>query len=153
MSEDINNSFYEVETKKIYNSEKFREAALHWEKYGYYTAAPRGTTDYKKYWDEQLRRCIHGYTAPDGDYISGYFYFYLNFTRIIVTKQIKKIDAKGKVKKVTTRLESFPDFYDYDWAYFNAVEQAENEGVHLTVLKKRGAGYSFKGGSMLCRNF
>ncbi len=29
-------------------------------------------------WDEESRRCVDGYTADDGDFISGYNYFYLN---------------------------------------------------------------------------
>jgi len=37
--------------KKIYNTDKFRQAALFFEKNGCYTLAPRGTTDYIKYWD------------------------------------------------------------------------------------------------------
>lgn len=142
-----------VKPKFITNSNKFREAAIHYDKYGYYTAAPKGTTEYKKYWDRELERCINGYEAPDGDFISGYFYFYLNYSRIQVVKEIEIKGRNGKIKKVATRFESFPKFYDYDWEYFNAVEEAEAEGKHITVLKKRGAGYSFKGASMLNRNF
>lgn len=51
------------------------------------------------------------------------------------------------------RLFRFPDFWDYDWFYYNAIEQAEDEGKHMVVLKARARGYSFKGASMLCRNY
>ena len=144
---------YEVVVDKVVNSDKFREAAIHFTKFGYYTAAPRGTTEYKKYWDRELKRCIHGFTSDDGEFISGYFYFYLNYSRIIVTKEEHITDVKGKNRRRAARIESFPDFYDYDWAYFNAIEEAENQGKHMVVLKKRGAGYSYKGSSMLNRNF
>ena len=144
---------YEVVVPIVVNSDKFREAALHFTKFGYYTAAPRGTTEYKKYWDRELYRCVHGFTSDDGEFISGYFYFYLNYSRIIITKEEHIIDSKGKSRRRAARIESFPDFYDYDWAYFNAIEEAENEGKHMVVLKKRGAGYSYKGASMLNRNF
>jgi len=144
---------YEVKTIKRYDVDKFRPAAIVFEKNNYYTAAPRGTTEYKKFWDEELRRCIHGYITEDNDFISGYFYFYLNYSRIIITKEEYSIDRNGRQKRSAVRKESFPFFYDYDWAYYNAVEEAENQGKHLVVLKKRGAGYSFKGASMLVRNF
>ena len=65
-------------TKKIVNSDKFRQAAVHFQKYGYYTSAPKGTTEYIKYWEEEQKRSIEGYLAPDGDWCSGYNYFYLN---------------------------------------------------------------------------
>jgi len=144
---------YEVVVKRIDDSSKFRQAALRFEKLNYYTAAPRGTTEYKKFWDEELSRCIKGYTAPDGDSISGYHYFYLNYSRIMVAKEKEIIDRRGQKRKTMDRFEAFPDFYDYDWAYFNAVEEAEIQQKHIVVLKKRDAGYSFKGASMLCRNF
>lgn len=144
---------YTVEVKKRYNTDKFRQAAIHFEKHGYYTAAPRGTTEYKKFWDTELERCIFGYTSEDDDYISGYFYFYLNYTRIITTREIITRGKNNRERKVRTRVESFPDFWDYDYTYFETIEEAEEKGTHLVVLKKRGAGYSFKGASMLCRNF
>lgn len=146
-------SMFEVKVVKRYDISKFRPSAATFEKYGYYTAAPRGTTEYKKFWDGEMRRCIYGYTTEDGDFISGYHYFYLNFSRIIITREEYITDRFGKQKRIARRIESFPLFYDNDWAYFNTVEEAENQGKHLTVLKKRGAGYSFKGASMLVRNF
>jgi hypothetical protein len=144
---------YEVKIKNINDSDKFRQSAIHFTKFGYYTAAPRGTSEYKKYWDEELKRCIYGFEAEDGDHISGYFYFYLNYCRISVTKEDYIKDGKGISRRRSYRFESFPDFYDYDWTYFNSVEEAEECGKHMVVLKKRGAGFSYKGASMLCRNF
>jgi len=137
---------YEIQVQKIKDSNKFREAAIRFKKYGAYTAAPKGTKAYLDYWKEERRRCIEGYTAPDGDSITGYHYFYLNYCQII----LNKVDEKTG-KKIRTR--DFPFFYDYDKSYFDTIEEAERQGKHLVVIKKRGAGYSYKGGSMLCRNF
>jgi len=120
---------------------------------GFYTAAPRGTTAYREYWDEESRRCVEGYTASDGDHITGYNYFYLNYCQIILVKEKEVILGNGKKKKVKVRRRDFPRFYDWDYYFFNAIEQAEKEGKHLVVLKARGKGYSFKCASMLCRNF
>lgn len=144
---------YNINVPKCDDSNKFRQAAINFETYGYYTSAPVGTTAYMNYWDEELRRCIFGFTSDDGEWISGYFYFYLNYTRIIVTKEKITTDRYGRVRRVADRPESFPKYYDYDRAYFDAIEEAEQKGKHLVTIKKRGAGYSFKGASMLCRNF
>lgn len=43
--------------KKIVNSDKFRQAALFFEKNGCYTFAPEGTTDYFNYWKQEQQRC------------------------------------------------------------------------------------------------
>ena len=144
---------YKVHVVHETNADKFRPAALRFEKNGYYTSAPPGTTAFMQFWDEELGRCIHGYTTPDGEYITGYFYFYLNYSRIIKTEEVKKMQPNGKMKTMVRRIESFPRYYDYDRAYFEAIEEAEQNGRHLVVIKKRGAGYSYKGGSMMCRNF
>lgn len=144
---------YRVEVKRLDNYHKFTEAADTFKELGYYTAAPKGTREYRDYWLEQLNRCVHGFSADDGDYITGYYYFYLNFCPILQTKEVKYKDNKGNAYIKKERVRDFPLFYDYDRAYFDAIEMAERSYKHLSVLKKRGAGYSFKGGSMLCRNF
>nr|UWI13291.1 MAG: Hom-end-associated Hint [Bacteriophage sp.] len=36
---------------------------------------------------------------------------------------------------------TFPDFWDYDYYYFNAVNEAHKQGKHLCVLKSRRKGY------------
>jgi len=144
---------YKIDVKNCGDTSKFRQAAINFDQFGYYTAAPVGTTAYMKFWDEELRRSIFGFGAPDGEYISGYFYFYLNYTRIIKTEEKETIDSAGKRHRVVKRVEGFPKFYDYDRSYFDAVEEAEQRGKHLVTIKKRGAGFSYKGASMLCRNF
>ena len=135
-------------TKKILNSNKFRQPAITFQQTGKYCNFASNTSEYYAYWDEQKRRCIDGYTADDGDYISGYNYFYLNFCPI--SRIVNKI-VNGKLKRVNE--VEFPDFWDYDYYYFNAVYEAEQQGKHLCVLKARRRGYSYKGGSMLCRNY
>ena len=144
---------YRVKVEHTINSDKFRQAAITYQKNGYYTAIPKGTTEHRKFWDEEYRRCLFGYSAEDGDFISGYFYFYLNYCPIIRTIIDNVKMANGSYREIIRRSREFPLFYDYDKAYFDTIEEAERTGKHLVVIKKRGAGYSFKGGSMLCRNF
>ena len=139
--------------KKICNSDKFRQAAIFFKEHGAYTLAPPGTTDYIKYWDEETNRCLYGYVAPDGDAISGYNYFYLNYSPIMKLSEVEYTDRYGNKRTRRERILEFPNFWDYDYYYFNAIEEAETEGKHLVVLKSRQRGYSFKGASMLVRNY
>jgi len=144
---------YVIEPKRIENTNKFRQAAIHFQKYGYYTPSPINTTAYLDYWREERNRCIEGYYAEDGDWISGYHYFYLNYCPILLVKEKIITDAKGHTRKVVERKREFPDFWDSDHDYFMAIDIAQREGKHLVVLKAREKGYSYKGASMLCRNY
>ena len=139
--------------KKYTNTDQFRQAAIFFQKHGCYTEAPRGTTDYIQYWDRETQRCLKGYVAPDGQSISGYHYFYLNYFPILRLVEEEYTDRYGNVKKRFIRTTEFADFYDYDAYYFDAVEEAEDNGQHVAVLKARGRGYSFKSASMLVRNY
>lgn len=139
--------------QKVHNTEQFSEAANFFKNNKCYTFAPKGTTDYVQYWERETDRCLNGYTSPDGQYITGYHYFYLNYSPIMKIVQTKYTDKDGNVRTKRERILDFPRFWDYDWYYFNAIEQAEIEGKHMAVLKSRQRGYSFKGASMLVRNY
>ena len=135
--------------KKIVNSDKFRNPALTFIATGEYCHYPKGTSEYYNFWETEADKCINGFTSDDGDYITGYNYFYLNYCPI--QRIIYKHDKNDKLIK--TRELSFPDFYDYDYYYFSSIQEAEQEGKHMVVAKARRKGYSYKGGAMLCRNF
>lgn len=139
--------------QRLHDTDKFRQAAIFFQQHGCYTLAPRGTTDYNKYWEQETDRCLNGYTAPDGEGITGYNYFYLNYSPIMRLKEEEYTDREGNLRKRRQRILQFPSFWDYDYYYFCAIEQAELEGKHMAVLKCRQRGYSFKGGSMLVRNY
>lgn len=139
--------------KKIKNSSKFCQAAKFFNEHGCYTLAPRGTTDYIKYWDRETDRCLNGYVAPDGDSITGYHYFYLNYSPIMKLVEIEYTDRYGQKRTRRERIFDFPSFWDGDYYYFNAIEEAEQTGKHMAVLKCRQRGFSFKGASMLVRNY
>lgn len=139
--------------KRIYNSIKFSPAAEFFKKHKCYTLAPRGTTDYNTYWEQETDRCLNGYVAPDGDYITGYHYFYLNYSPIMKLEEVKYTDRNGNIRTRRERILDFPRFWDYDYYYYNAIEEAEDQGKHMSVIKSRQRGYSFKGASMLVRNY
>lgn len=139
--------------QKFHNTDKFRQAALYFMEHGTYTSAPPGTTDYVAYWDRETERCINGFTAEDGEYITGYHYFYLNYSPIYTIKAEQYTDRGGNKRTRRIRSLSFPSFWDYDAYYYYTIEAAEDVGKHLAVLKCRKRGYSFKGASMLVRNY
>ena len=62
-------------------------------------------------------------------------------------------DRYGVKRTRRERVFAFPNFWDGDKYYFDAIEEAEDQGKHMAVLKCRQKGYSFKGASMLVRNY
>lgn len=139
--------------KKILNSNKFRQACIQFQSTGSYCSYPSGTSEYYQFWDEEMNRCINGYTADDGDYITGYNYFYINYCPIQrIVHTVKKL-PDGTTKVIKTRSLQFPDFYDYDYYFFLAMAEAEEKGKHMCVLKSRRKGYSYKNAAMACRNY
>lgn len=132
------------------DTDYFRPAALKYEKDGVYTHLMPSRNPYSayvKHWNEEIRRCWYGYTREsDGEWITGYHYFYLNYCQIRSNRIIPG-------KKRVDRSMRFPDFYDGDYLFFHYMEYAREMGKHTCTLKKRGAGYSFKAGAKLARNF
>ena len=68
-------------------------------------------------------------------------------------EEVEYTDRYGNKRTRRERILEFPDFWILDYYYFNAVEEAEEAGKHLAVLKARQKGFSFKGASMLVRNY
>ena len=116
-----------------------------------YTKHPPGTTAYKQFWEEEERRCIHGYEPivdgkPCGVKITGEHYFYLNYCRI-------QLKIKDPVSGRTQKKEEFPAFLSMDYYWFHTLDRAENpekygkdlsEKSHLIMAKARRKGWSFK---------
>jgi len=133
----------------------FRAAALHFQEHGCYTRLmpnPHPRSDYMRYWLEEMRRCKEGYVRKkDGEWISGYYYWYLNYCPIMKTVTIE--DHSDSDLKRAERIFTFPDVWDSDYLYFHYLEQAEQRGLHAVVLKTRGRGFSYKGGGLMDRNY
>jgi hypothetical protein len=136
--------------KKFKDTERLSPAAGFFQENGYYCRHPFGTKGYYEHWDEERRRCMKGYTTPEGDItITGYHYFYLNYCVIRIAVDEKLDD--GTI--ISHRRTDFPRFYDSDYRYFHTVDTARKNNKHLSVLKARRKGYSYKAGAMLCRNY
>jgi hypothetical protein len=99
------------------NSSVFKEEGTFFDKNGYYCIDRPGTRGYKEYWDEQLKRCIEGYSVG-GAKITGHHYHYLNFLQINLTEQLG-----GKVGKKVVKT---PDFWDGDYNFYWSLEIARN---------------------------
>ena len=116
-------------------------------KYCPYYPSRSPNSPYKKFWDEEMRRCLEGYVRADGEWITGYYYYYLNYSPIMI---VKRLESTGKR---SVKFSGFPDVWDGDYMFFNYVEQAEERGLHGVIIKARRKGYSFKMASMLQRNY
>lgn len=132
------------------NMDFFRGAAIHFKTHGCYTKLHPNrnpNSEYYKHWKREAHRCRYGMIRPsDGEWIPGYYYFYLNYSPIL------KVETKAGSRRAS-RLEDFPNVYDGDYLFYHYLEQARNAGKHTATLKKRGSGFSFKGGSKMGRNF
>lgn len=116
-----------------------------------YIDAPRGTLEWKEYWDEQEYYCKNGYSVG-GVRITGEHYFYLNFCQIHLKETAEKENitkSRRKVEKKTT----FPAFWDSDYFYFHECEAARENGEHMIIVKPRRRGYSYKNAAKCAYNY
>jgi len=118
------------------NTEHYYKARTHYIKHGYYCPEVVNSKKYFSFWTEEAIKCIKG-VIIDGIYISGYYYFYLNYCPII-----------DMVKKS----QSFAEVWDSDLHFFLYVELCLIKGKHALVNKKRRWGLSFKVTSMIMRD-
>ena len=126
----------------------FREASLHYNKFRKYTNLypnPSPSSSYAKFWKEEARRCREGMIREsDGEWISGPYYFYLNYSPILRSTIIKG-------SRRAERTSGFPDVYDGDYLFFHYLNKCKEEGKHSVTLKRRGAGFSYKARAILAR--
>jgi hypothetical protein len=129
--------------------DEFTAVAQEFKKTGRYSRHDPNTLSGKRFWVEQAKRSLYGHHIGS-DFISGYNYFYLNFSPI---KKATSTEDNSKERVRGTLSFDFPNWWDFDKNYFDYLEEAEAAGEHASVLKCRRRGYSFKGGSMCNRNY
>ena len=117
----------------------------HFQTFNTYTKLPEGSPSWVSFWEEERRRCLEGYHIGS-DYITGYFYDYLNYSRITLLKS-----ESGSIK--ATEVIDFPEFWDGHKEFFDYCEEAENLGEHGMFYGSRGKSKSWIGASMLNRNY
>ena len=131
------------------NMDYFRQPALHFMKHGCYTfLRPNSNpnSEYRKFWDEEIRRCREGYVREsDGEWVTGFLYWFLNYCPMMVNKVIP-----GTRKAV--RVESFPFFFEGIYWRFHYLHQAREAGKHAIELAKRGCAKSYSLASIMSHN-
>ena len=136
------------------NMDFFRERALFFEKHGKYTHIrpnPNPKSEYAQFWKKEMYRWKYGLTREsDGEWISGGFYFYLNYSPIWINTEASKGSDGKKVRGI--RKKHFPNVWLGDYLFFHYLEQAREAGAHAKILKTRGVGASYKLASMSPRN-
>lgn len=129
----------------------FRPSALHFKKYGCYTnLTPNSNpnSEYGKWIREEIRRCYEGYVREsDGEWITGDYYFFLNYCPIQVSKKEKSNSKKSQ------RVIDFPSIWEGHYYLSHYLEQARNNGHHAFMLAARGKGKSYFSASRVAKRF
>lgn len=129
----------------------FRPAALHYQKHGCYTFLrpnPNPNSEFGKWVREEVRRCYDGYVREsDGEWITGDYYFFLNYCPIQLSKEDP--DNPGTIIRVI----DFPRVWEGHYLITHYLYQARLEGHHAAELASRSKGKSFLGASLLARRF
>lgn len=145
------------------NMDYFRPSAIHYEKYGTFTnlrpnANPN--SEYGKWVREERRRIWDGYVREsDGEWVTGYMYWFLNYSPMMLSKIREYKDKNGKKKKSkrADRVEALPECWEGIYWRFHCLDQASNGGLynnfeggqHMAELASRGKGKSYSLASIL----
>jgi len=131
----------------------FRERAIFFLKHGKYTdipVNPNPKSAYAEFWREEVKRWKDGLIREsDGEWITGYHYFYLNYVYMWINEEDDVGLTNTKKRKVRgTRKREFPGFWLGDYLWFHYMEQARDNAQHCKLLKRRGCGFSWKFGGI-----
>ena len=145
------------------NMDYFRPSAIHYEKYGTFTnlrpnANPN--SEYGKWIREERRRIWDGdVRESDGEWVTGYLYWFLNYSPMMLSKirEYKDKDGKKRKSKRADRVESLPECWEGIYWRFHCLDQASNGGLynnfeggqHMAELASRGKGKSYSLASIL----
>lgn len=145
------------------NMDYFRPSALHYEKYSTFTnlrpnANPN--SEYGKWIREERRRIWEGYVREsDGEWVTGYMYWFLNYSPMMLSKIREYKDKNGKKRKSkrADRVEALPECWEGIYWRFHCLDQASNGGLynnfdggqHMAELASRGKGKSYSLASIL----
>ena len=96
----------------------FRPTAIHFEKYGRFTnlrpnANPN--SEYGKWIREERRRIWEGYVREsDGEWVTGYLYWFLNYSPMMLSKIREYKDKNGNIRKSkrADRVEALPECWE-----------------------------------------
>lgn len=127
----------------------FRPAALFYKQNGCYSLLRPNSnpnSEYGKWFYEEVRRCREGYVREsDGEWVTGYMYWYLNYCPIMLNRLAPGSD-------IYVRIEEFPDFWEGIYYRFHYLDQARHAGKHGMELARRGCSKSYSLASIMSHN-
>lgn len=133
----------------IEDADYFRQPALHFLKHGCYTFLKPNSnpnSEFRRHWDEEQRRCYEGYVREsDGEWVTGFNYWFMNYCPMMVNKLIE-----GRRKAIRT--EAFPFFFEGIYWRFHYLWQARESGKHAIELAKRGCAKSYSLAAIMSHN-
>ena len=140
------------------NMDYFRQAAIFYQKNKCYTFLkpnPNPNSEYGKWIRQERDRCWNGMVREsDGEWVTGYMYFYLNYFPIVFNKQREK-------SKIADRVIDFGEVWEGVYYAFHYIDQMRNGGIyndfkggqHGAELARRMASKSYMLGSIAAHNF
>ena len=98
---------------------------------------------YQEYWEQELDRCINGFKPKGMKKISGKYYFYLNYYKILGND-----GTKGSRKTLIS-----PWYRQMDHEYFDLFQTCKDEGKGMIVIKARDKGFSYMNSGMIAHEY
>ena len=101
------------------------------------------SVSYQEYWEQELDRCINGFKPKGMKKISGKYYFYLNYYKILGND-----GTKGSRKTLIS-----PWYRQMDHEYFDLFQTCKDEGKGMIVIKARDKGFSYMNSGMIAHEY
>ena len=101
------------------------------------------SVEYQEYWDQEMDRCINGYKPKGMKKISGKYYFYLNYYKILGN------DGEKNSRKTLIS----PWYREMDHEYFDLFETCKEEGKGMIVIKARDKGFSYMNSGLIAHEY
>ena len=101
------------------------------------------SVSYQEYWEQELDRCINGFKPKGMKKISGKYYFYLNYYKILGND-----GTKGSRKTLIS-----PWYRQMDHEYFDLFQNCKDEGKGMIVIKARDKGFSYMNSGMIAHEY
>jgi hypothetical protein len=142
----INNNPYIQHVDQFSHTSEFTYLGDYFTKHNVYCHIPEDTEEYKEFWKDVKQKCIHGMENSVGQKVSGDHFFYLNFCPILSQSE----DEETKRKKKSF---NFPKFVDLDYEYFWMLDYCKLNEKGLIAVKGRRQGWSYKGASVVTKEY